>query len=127
MYKTILVSQMIEDGAKLLKRLDDRGIPVSAAAWFDDPEKQSWKLVIVTSVAQMPGPLEAYMQIQFAMSGLTLSFALDDIVVMSPVSRKFEEFRRTMEGAARGEFLHPKPPSLGVSFDDAYVYRWLVR
>lgn len=127
MYKTILVNEMIEDGAKLLERLKERGVPVGAAVWFDDPEKQAWKLVIVTSVAERSGPLEAYMQIQFAMSDLPLSFALDDIVVMSPSSRKFEEFRRTMEGATGGEFLHPKPPSTGVAFDDAYVYRWLVK
>jgi len=118
---------MIEDGATLLNRLDERGIPVSAAAWFDDPEKQSWKLVFVTSVAQNPGPLEAYLQIQKAMGGLTTSIALDDIIVMGPSSGKFQEFRRTMEGAARGEFLHPKPPSVGVALDDAYVYRWLVK
>jgi hypothetical protein len=127
MYKTVLVSQMIDDGARLLKKLDDQGIPVRAAAWFDDPEKQAWKLVIVTSAAENPGPLEAYMQIQHAMSGLELSFALDDIVVMSPSSGRFEEFRRMMEVAARGEFLHPKSPSSGVAFDDAYVYRWIVK
>jgi len=127
MYKTVLVNQMIEDGAKLLKKLDGRGIPVSAAAWFDDPEKQSWKLIVVTSAAQNPGPLEVYMQIQHAMGGLPLSFALDDITVMSPSSRKFEEFRRMMEVAARGESLRPKAPSVGVAFDDAYVYRWLVK
>lgn len=118
---------MIEDGAELLKKLDERGIPVRAAAWFDDPEKMSWKLIIVTSVAENPGPLEAYLQIQFAMGGLSLSFALDDVIVMSPSSQKFEEFRRMMEGAARGEALHPKVPSLGIAFDDAYVYRWLLR
>jgi hypothetical protein len=127
MYKTILVSQMIEDGVTLLRRLDDRGMPVSAAAWFEDPEKQSWKLVIVTSAAENPGPLEAYTQIQFAMNGLELSFALDDITVMGPTSRKFEEFRRIMEGATGGQFLHPKLPSTGVALDDAYVYRWLVK
>jgi len=115
---------MIEDGAEVLRKLDDGGIPVRAAAWFDDPEKLSWKLVIVTPVADLVGPLEAYLQIQKAMSGLTTSIALDDIIVMGPSSRKFQEFRRTMEGAARGESLHPKPPSVGVAFDDAYVYRW---
>ena len=88
MYKTILVKQMIEDGAQLLRRLDERGVPVRAAAWFDDPEKAAWKLVIVTSVAANPGPLEAYMQIQHAMSGMNLSVALDDITVMSPSSQK---------------------------------------
>ena len=125
MYKTILVKQMIEDGASLLRRLDETDVSVSAAAWFDDPEKMAWKLVIVTSAASNPGPLEAYMRIQHAMMGLDLTIALDDIVVMSPSSLKFEDFRRTMEGAAKGALLHPKGSSEGVAFDDAYVYRWL--
>jgi hypothetical protein len=125
MYKTILVKQMIEDGAKLLKKLDDLNIDVRAAAWFDDPEKMAWKLVIVSSAANNPGPLEAYMQIQRAMNGLGLNIALDDVVVMSPNSRKFEDFRRTLEGVAKGAFLNPKGSSEGVALDDAYVYRWL--
>jgi len=125
MYKTILVEKLIEDGVKLLKGLDDRGIPVHAAAWFYDPERSGWQLVIVTSVASNPGPLEAYLQIQFAMTGLDLSFSLDDIIVMSPQSRKFEEFKRTIEGAAGGAQIKPKAASAGIAFDDAYIYRWL--
>jgi hypothetical protein len=125
MYKTVLVREMIEDGLKLLKALDGLGVPVRAALWFDDPEKTAWKLVIVTPVSSSPGPLEAYLQIQKAMSGLDLKVALDDITVMSPSSRKFQEFKRTMEGVAGGAFLHPRDPSEGVAVDDAYVYRWL--
>lgn len=126
MYKTVLVREMIDDGAKLLKRLvDDLGVPVRAAAWFDDPEKSAWKLVIVTSVAGDPGPLEAYLQIQRALSGLQIGVSLDDIIVMSPGSQKFRDFKRTMEGVAQGALLHPKDTSKGVAFDDAYVYRWL--
>jgi hypothetical protein len=125
MYKTVLVREMIEDGRELLKALDDRGVPVRAAAWFDDPEKAAWKLVIVTPVAANPGPLEAYMKIQHAMADMNITIALDDITVMNPSSRKFEEFKRTMEGVDPGALLHPKNPSEGVTFDDAYVYRWL--
>jgi hypothetical protein len=125
MYKTVLVRQLIEDGARLLQRLDERGIPVRAAVWFSDPEQSAWKFVLVTSVASNPGPLEAYMQIQHAMSGLDLSILLDDIVVMAPNSRKFEQFKRTMEGVAKGAALRPGGSSEGVAFDDAYVYRWL--
>jgi len=125
MYKTILVRQMIDDGAQLLQKLDERGVPVRAALWYDDPEKLAWKLVIVTTVAGTPGPLEAYLQIQLAMKGLGLGFSLDDILVMSPSSRKFEDLRKTMEGVTKGAFLHPKSPSQGTTFDDAYVYRWL--
>jgi hypothetical protein len=125
MYKTILVEQLIEDGARLLKGLDERDVPVRAAAWFYDPEKMVWKLVIVTPVASDPGPLEAYMRIQPAMTGIGLSFSLDDIIVMSPNSRKFAEFKRTIEGAAPSAVLRPKDSPGGVVFDDAYVYRWL--
>jgi hypothetical protein len=125
MYKTILVKQMIDDGAKLLTKLDDLSLDVRAAAWFDDPEKMAWKLVIVSSAASNPGPLEGYMQIQRAMNGLGVNIALDDIVVMGPNSRKFEDFRRTLEGVAKGAFLDPKGSSEGVAFDDAYIYRWL--
>ena len=124
MYKTVLVKQLIEDGATLLKRLDNSGFPIHAAAWFYDPEKSSWKLVIATSVADNPGPLEAYMKIQLALNGRDLSLSLDDITVMSASSRKFGEFKRTMEGVAGGALLS-KSSADGVTFDDAYVYRWL--
>jgi hypothetical protein len=109
--------------AQLLQELDARGIPLVAALWHDDPEKLTWKLVIVKLAASNPGPLEAYVQLQTAMNGLNLSILLDDIIVMSPNSRKFEDLRRTMEGATKGAFLHPKDPSQGAAFD-AYVYRW---
>jgi hypothetical protein len=125
MYKTILVKQMIDDGAQLLHKLDASGIPVIAALWYDDPEKLAWKLVIVTAAASNPGPLEAYIQVQTAMNGLEIGISLDEIIVISPSSRKFEDLRRTMEGVTKGAFLHPKKPSQGASFDDAYVYRWL--
>ncbi len=124
MYKTILVKQMIDEGAQLLQKLDARGIPVRAALWYDDPEKLSWKLVIVTPEASNPGPLAAYLQVQTAMNGLDLTISLDDIIVMSPSSRKFEDLRRTIEGVTKGAFLHPNDPSQRAAFDDAYVYRW---
>jgi len=124
MYKTVLVRQLIDDGANLLKLLDKRGFPIHAAAWFYDPEKSSWMLVIVTIAASKPGPLEAYMQIQAAMTGQDLTISLDDIIVMSPTSGKFEEFKRALEGVARGALLNPKASPEGVVFDDAYVYRW---
>jgi len=125
MYKTVLVREMIDDGAELLRRLDAKGIPVRAASWYEDLDRTGWKLVIVTSIASNPGPGEAYMQIQQAMAGSKLHISLDDIAVMSPTSQKYQQFKRTMEGVARGAILHPKDPSDGVAFDDAYVYRWL--
>jgi hypothetical protein len=64
------------------------------------------------------------MQIQQAMAGLDLSFALDDIIVMAPESEKFKEFRRTLEGVAGLPLLDLKGLKQNTAFDDAYIYRW---
>ena len=125
MYKTILVRKLIDDGARLLAMLDAQEFPISAALWFYLQETMAWKLVVVSDVAGTPGPLEAYMQIQKAMMGLNLELALDDIMVMSPTSKNFQDFRRRIEGVAKIALLNRKPHSEGVPFEDAYVYRWL--
>jgi hypothetical protein len=125
MFKTVLVKKLVDDGARLLKALDARKFPVSAALWFFFQESMTWKLIIVSDVASAPGPREAYMQIQSAMVGLNLDLALDDITVMSPTSKNFPNFRRTIEGVAKVALLNRKPYSEGVSFEDAYIYRWL--
>jgi hypothetical protein len=120
-----LVKRLVDDGAQLLQALDAQRFPVSAALWFYPQESMRWKLVIVSDVASAPGPLEAYTQIQKAMVGLNLDLALDDIMVMSPTSKNFPNFRRTIEGVAKVALLNRKPYSEGVAFEDAYVYRWL--
>ena len=124
MYKTVLVEQMIVDGKRLLKALMKKQMPISAAVWFYDPEKSSWKLYIVTPVATQPGPLEAYMRMQPVVSELNGSFALDDIIVLSPTSTRFRQFQREIEGASGMTLLDPKGAPRDISFDDAYIYRW---
>jgi hypothetical protein len=89
MYKTILVKELIEDGERLVQELDRRHFPITAAFWYDSPERDAWNLYIVSEVAHQPGPLEAYMQIRQAMAALNgLSLSLDDIVVLSEDSRR---------------------------------------
>lgn len=123
MYQTILVERLTEDGARLLKALDERGFPVNAALWYQDPNTAIWKLVLVTPVAGGPGWSEAYSQIQSAMSRLNLKFFLDDIRLMDPNSPTFPDFRRRMEGVVSSSDLQPKDSP--VVFHDAYIYRWL--
>jgi hypothetical protein len=115
---------LIEDGKILLERLDKQDVPVEAAVWAYQPDRETWTLVVVTDVAKQPGPLEAYTRIQTAMTGLDLDLALDDILVMSPDSHSFAEFRRAMEGVARLALARGGSSAKGLSFDDAYFYRW---
>lgn len=124
MYKTVLVKQMIDDGERLIKKLLDKGMPIRAAVWFNDPDREAWKLFVVTPVATQPGPLEAYIQIQSCLSGTDLIVAVDDIIVMSPESTSFKRFQRQIEGASGLSLLDPKGAKRNIAFDDAYIYRW---
>lgn len=124
MYKTVLVKKLIDDGAFLLETLEGRHFPISAALWFYHEESTTWKLVIVSDVANTSGPGEAYLRIQQAMAGLDLDLALDDIMIMSPQSKTFKDLRRRIEGVANVASLIRKTFPKGISFGDAHVYRW---
>jgi hypothetical protein len=126
MYKTILVKELIEDGENLLQELDRRHFPISAAFWYDSPDRDAWNLYIVSEAAHQPGPLEAYMRIQQAMGGLKLmSLSVDDIVVLSPQRSAFRDLRRTIEGVSQMSVSGERVKLEGVPLQDAYVYRWL--
>ncbi|MBZ5563562.1 MAG: hypothetical protein LAP13_14225 [Acidobacteriia bacterium] len=125
MYKTVLVKDLIEDGDRLLRELDRRHFPISAAFWYDSPDRLAWNLYIVSEVADAPGPLEAYMRIQQAMSGLKgVSLSLDDIVILSPHSTAFRDLRRTIEGVSQMSASGKKVSLEGVALEDCYIYRW---
>jgi hypothetical protein len=125
MYKTILVKELIEDGERLLQELDRRDFPVTAAFWYDSPERLAWNLYIVSEVAHRPGPLEAYMQIQQAMATLNgVSLSLDDIVVLSPERTQFRDLRRTIEGVSQMSVSGERVNLEKVPLQDAYIYRW---
>lgn len=125
MLKTILERYLIEDGERLVRKLAQERFPISAALWYHVPERITWKLIIATQLADQTGPLDAYRRIGRALTKKS-SIALDDVLVMSPQSRQFQDLRRTIEGAAHvsvsGRALTPQ----GVLFEDAYVYRWPV-
>lgn len=125
MYKTVLVKELLEDGERLLQELDRQRFPIVAALWYYVPERMNWKLIIVSEAANAPGPLEAYMRIQTAMSRLkSLEISLDDVLVMGPRTRDFQDLRRTIEGVTRVALSGEHVNLEGVVFEDAYVYRW---
>ncbi len=125
MYKTILVKELIEDGNKLLQELDRRHFPISAAFWYDSPERLAWNLYIVSEIAYESGPLEGFMRIQQALAGLMgVSLSLDDIIVLSPQSTAFRDLRRTIEGVSQMSASGKKVNLEGVPLEDAYIYRW---
>jgi len=125
MYKTILVRELIDDGDRLLQELDRQQFPISAAFWYDSPERLTWNLYIVSEVSHQPGPLEGYMRIQKAMAALReVSLSLDDIIVLGPRSSAFRDLRRSIEGVSQMSASGKRVNLEGLTLEDAYIYRW---
>ncbi len=123
MYKTLLVEQEIEDGRKLLERLDTRRFPVSAALWTYSPETNRWRFVIVSSIADTQGPIKGYTRIQKALGEMeTTSLSLDDIRLMGKEDPEFRNLKRALgppwPKSSSERKRTPRP------FEDEYVYRW---
>jgi hypothetical protein len=125
MYKTILVKELIEDGEKLLQELDRQHFPITAALWYDSPERQEWNLYIVSEVAHEPGLREAIRRVREALAALKgVSLSLDDIVILSPQRMQFQDLRRTIEGVSQMSVTGERVNLERVPMQDAYVYRW---
>jgi hypothetical protein len=47
MVETGLTRELIDAGAKLVEKLDERGLAPDAAFWLYSPEEEAWKLLLV--------------------------------------------------------------------------------
>ncbi len=101
---------LFEEGEKLVRKLEEKKFPITAAflRYFD--EEKLPRLVIVSPFVGREGPLRTYGYVRETVDELgdAVHFGLGDISVMSPSSSQFQDLRRAIE--ARSGDLH--------------VYRW---
>ena len=127
MVATTLTEEMIESGAALVRKLDQRGLQPDAAFWLYSPEPQEWKLVIVEVELDRQGPREIYRQIQDIMSasGQELgSMSLDWVTLAkpdSPIVSLLGSAIRTGTGICGIRFTNNVIN--GTVVEDAYIYR----
>lgn len=128
MYKTILVSQPIEDGEHLLKNLEGKGFPISAAFWYYLDDDMRWRLIIASPTVDQQGSRKSYEVIIGALEelGRPPQLTVTDISVVSPTWPEFQDMRRTIEsaGVARIKIAGTPRAPLGLAFEDFYIYRW---
>jgi hypothetical protein len=55
MDQKVLVNELIEDGEKLLRRLAEEGVSVTAAGWVKEVEDDQWYLYIATPLVDDDG------------------------------------------------------------------------
>ncbi|MGH9359972.1 MAG: hypothetical protein ACRD1O_12480 [Terriglobia bacterium] len=135
MYKRILVTGMtlqpgdlIEEGEKLVRKLEEKNFPISAAFWREMDEEKLFRLVVVSPFVGREGPLRTYEYISQAVDELgdSVHFGLGDISVMSPSWSQFRDLQRTIEGAGVNRLDASGAPVTArwQESDVVYLYRW---
>jgi hypothetical protein len=122
MFKKILVSDLISEGAQLLEALGRNRFPVIAALWNYFPESMEWRLVIVSPAVDHNGPINAYTRVQRVLAGIEAAqLTLTNMVLIGPNSQDYRDLREIF--SRLGRFSHPGTHSAqSVVFEDSYVY-----
>ncbi|MBN1974092.1 MAG: hypothetical protein JW787_10670 [Sedimentisphaerales bacterium] len=96
MVTNTLTDQIIKAGKSLIKELEESGIKVDSALWFNYQEEGSWKLMLSFSNIEEEGPKAAYKKVQKALSNVQEKnmIFLDDIVIVEPNTRLIQSLKR---------------------------------
>jgi hypothetical protein len=127
MVEANLTKELIDAGARLVKKLDERGLAPDAAFWLYFPEEQTWKLSLVEVKLVKKGPKAAYAEVQKILAKYSqelMNIKLDDLVLEKPDARIVELIRKAVRtGLAISGIRFKNNVVDGTLIDDAYVYR----
>jgi hypothetical protein len=122
----ILVTFPLQDGKRLIERLEDEGFDIRADYWGYFPEPDEWRLVIAMPDVDKIGPTKIYLQIIPILSSMEppLHFGLDQIMLVSSNKRTIKALQRAYH-VRRGEpGIRLKHSSvIGENVEEAYLYR----
>ena len=125
--ETGLTRELIDAGAKLVEKLDERGLAPDAAFWLYSPEEEAWKLLLVEVKLAKKGPKAAYSEVQKILAKNGKEFGnlrLDDLVLEKPDARIVELIRKAVRTGPRITGLRFKNNVIdGTLVEDAYIYR----
>ncbi len=118
------MKNLVDEGDKLIKRLECRRLHVAAALWYYFEDLMVWRLVIVSPAVERQGPLRVYNRIHEALDEMQPEeLSLSDISVMRPSGYEFKELRSTIERSGLA-VARPMSTPRDIAFEDAFIYRW---
>ena len=127
MVEANLTKELIDAGARLVKKLDEGGLAPDAAFWLYSPEEQTWKLLLVDVKLAKKGPKAAYSEVQKILSKYAQeleNIKLDDLVVERPDARIVGLIRKAVRTGTGISGIRLKNNVVdGTLIDDAYIYR----
>jgi hypothetical protein len=122
MAEDTLVAADIEQGAALVRALDNAGFPVLAAMWLYRPDLEAWKLTIATPRAATL--LDALGEVsEIAERAGLKHFDLLDVSLVLPQERTVSTLSRSRRLEGLGGVRLSTSMIDGVYIEDAYVYR----
>ena len=125
--KDQLTDAMVEAGAVLTRKLDESGMPTSAALWMFNPEINEWRLLFASPEVSAQGPRQVYERIRVALEELgdkAAAAPLSVIGLLDPNAELVQLLRiaiRRESGVGRIRFS--KNVINGRFIDDALIYR----
>jgi hypothetical protein len=119
-----LVTEQIDDGQRLIGRLNASGVPVRAACWVKPAEEDRWSLYVVTPAVDTKGPTGAYREVYGVLRSLGAAWVTDSDVKLlgesSPVARQIIDLLRRNPG--RSPVRSGRTMLGGVPVDEVYAY-----
>ncbi len=127
MVKEQLTDVMIDVGAKLTSKLDEIGLPVTAALWLFVPDLNEWRLLFASPEVSSKGPRTVYEKIRHALDDLGADGSAVPLSIIGVLDADADLVRllkvavRTGPGVSRVRFS--KNVINGHFIDDALIYR----
>ncbi|HKI31396.1 MAG TPA: hypothetical protein VKA46_05985 [Gemmataceae bacterium] len=122
-----LVTEQIDDGRRLIERLIQEGISVTAAGWLTTSDDEGQWCLYVASPIRDESPLKAYKRVQAVIRRMPHPFwiGLLDVKVISPTSpiaqRMLSIYRRYP--AKNGiRYTHRLADGEDVGIEEAFIY-----
>jgi hypothetical protein len=118
---------MVDSGATLIQKLDERGLAPDAAFWFYFPDRGEWSLVVAEAKLANEGPRRIYSRILDAISESEeqlRGLSLDTVSVVkpdAPIVSLLMVAIRTGPGISGIRFTNNVIN--GTVVEDAYIYR----
>ena len=122
-----LTQELIDEGARLIEKLDQSGEPPDAAFWFYLPESGTWRLFLAERKVAVAGSREVYKRMHKTLLSLRREvphLSLMNVAVAEPdaplvvlLSSAFPGRRKIKDARFMRTVIN------GALFDDAYVYR----
>jgi hypothetical protein len=126
MVGTHLTNEMIQAGAKLIKRLEERGMKPNAALWLYSTDADRWRLHIAGPSIADKDPMDSYRKIQRVLHEFSGDFgdlALDDISLAIPDVLTVDLLRSIVRTRTGVRDIRLRDNAFnGKLIEDAYIY-----